>query len=199
MSLGHFVFAFILALFVHISSPVYAESSRSDDKHVVAIQSILTEIRDSLIRVQKTLRKEKYPPLKSVTLTLQTTATRQAGGKIKLWVVTLGKKLEKQYSQELTIRLKPPHPNSPSNVGVNEITASLESAIVSAVEGAKNAGNKDLPLEFTGLDINIAFTVRNEATGGASFQFIPISAELSGEISDGAIQRLRIEFGELTK
>lgn len=197
MTYKHGIYVVILGLFANINCPVYGEPPRSDDRQVVAIQSVITEIRDALIRVQKTLRNEKYPPLKAVTLTLQTTAARQVGGKIKLFVITLGKKLDKQYSQELAIQLTPPHPNSPSNVGVNEITASLETAIVSAVEGAKSAGNRELPLQFTGLEVNIAFSVKNDSAGGATFQLIPISADLSAEISNGAVQRLRITFGDL--
>jgi len=183
-----------LLLSVAIASP---QANALEPGRAVAIQTVLTAVRDALIGVQKTLRRDDYPPLTAVTLTLQTTVAKQVGGGIKLWVVALGAKAEKSELQEITIQLTPPSPNSPRNLTDENLTSALESAIVSAVEGAQNAGSPGLPLAFTGLQVSISFVVKSNAGGGAKIEILPISADLSGEISDSATQNIKVVFGAL--
>lgn len=183
-----------LALWGTIAAP---QAKALEPSHAVAIQTVLTSVRDALIGVQKTLRRDDYPPLTAVTLTLQTAAAKQAGGEIKLWVVALGGKAEKSELQEITIQLTPPSPNSPRNAAEESLTSALESAIVSAVEGAQNAGSPGLPLAFTGLKVSISFVVKSNAGGGAKLEILPISADLSGEISVSSTQNIKVVFGAL--
>ena len=183
-----------LALWGTIAAP---QAKALEPSHAVAIQTVLTSVRDALIGVQKTLRRDDYPPLTAVTLTLQTAAAKQAGGEIKLWVVALGGKAEKSELQEITIQLTPPSPNSPRNAAEESLTSALESAIVSAVEGAQNAGSPGLPLAFTGLQVSISFVVKSNAGGGAKLEILPISADLSGEISVSSTQNIKVVFGAL--
>jgi Trypsin-co-occurring domain 2 len=183
-----------LSLSVAIASP---EAKALEAGRVIAIQTVLTTVRDALIGVQKTLRHDNYPPLSVVTLTLQTTVAKQAGGEVKLWVVVLGGKAEKQELQEIVIQLTPPSPNNPRNVVEESLTSALESAIVSPVEGAQNAGSPRLPLTFTGLQVSISFVVKSSGGGGAKIEILPISADLSGEISESSIQNKKVVFGAL--
>jgi hypothetical protein len=132
-----------------------------------------------------------------VTLTLQAAVAKQAGGEIKLWVVALGGKAEKSELQEITIQLTPPSPNTPRNAAEDSLTSALESAIVSAVEGAQNAGSPGLPLAFTGLQVSISFVVKSNAGGGAKIEILPISADLSGETSASSTQNIKVVFGAL--
>jgi len=183
-----------VALWGAIAAP---EAKALEPNRAVAIQTVLTSVRDALIGVQKALRRDDYPPLTAVTLTLQTAAAKQAGGEIKLWVVALGGKAEKSELQEITIQLTPPSPNSPRNVAEESLTSALESAIVSAVEGAQNAGSPGLPLAFTGLQVSISFVVKSNAGGGAKIEILPISADLSGETSVSSTQNIKVVFGTL--
>jgi len=183
-----------VALWGAIAAP---EAKALEPNRAVAIQTVLTSVRDALIGVQKALRRDDYPPLTAVTLTLQTAAAKQAGGEIKLWVVALGGKAEKSELQEITIQLTPPSPNSPRNVAEESLTSALESAIVSAVEGAQNAGSPGLPLAFTGLQVSISFAVKSNAGGGAKIEILPISADLSGETSASSTQNIKVVFGTL--
>ena len=183
-----------LSLSTAITGP---EAKALEPGRAVAIQTVLTAVREALIGVQKTLHHDNYPPLSAVTLTLQTTVAKQAGGEIKLWVVTLGGKTEKSELQEIVIQLTPPSPNSPRNAAEESLTSALESAIVSAVEGAQNAGSSELPLAFTGLQVTISFVVKSNAGGGAKIEILPISADLSGEISDSSTQKIKVVFGAL--
>ena len=171
------------------------EAPLPDDEQVVAIQTVLGEVREALVGVQKTLSRNSYPPLTSVTLTLQTTVAKQAGGQIKLLVITLGKKWEKGTSQEVVIQLTPPSPSSPRSAAGESLTAALESTIVSAVEGVQNAGTPELPLQFSGLQASISFVVKKGTSGGVRIELLPISADFSGDISTTAVQNIKVVFG----
>ncbi len=184
-----------LLLFALASRADSPEAPLPDDEQVVAIQTVLGEVREALIGVQKTLSRDNYPLLTSVTLTLQTTVAKQVGGQIKLWVITIGKKWEKAKSQELVIQLTPPSPNSPRSAAAESLTAALESTIVSAVEGAQNAGTQELPLKFTGLQASISFAVRKGTSAGARIELLPISADFSGDIATTAVQNIKVVFG----
>src|SRR5215470_3648049 len=173
------------------------EANALEPGRSVAIQTVLATVRDALIGVQNTLQHDNYPPLSAVTLTLQTTAVKQTGGQIKLLVVSLGGKAEKSELQEIIIQLTPPSPNSSRNAAEESLTSALESAIVSAVQGAQNAGSPGLPLAFTGLQVSISFVVKSNAGGGAKIEILPISADLSGEISDSSTQNIKVVFGAL--
>jgi hypothetical protein len=183
-----------VALWGAIAAP---QAKALEPSRAVAIQTVLTSVRDALIGVQKTLHHDDYPPLTAVTLILQTAAAKQAGGEIKLWVVALGGKVEKSELQEITIQLTPPSPNSPRSVAEDSLTSALESAIVSAVQGAQNAGSPGLPLAFTGLQVSISFVVKSNAGGGAKIEILPISADLSGETSASSTQNIKVVFGAL--
>jgi hypothetical protein len=184
-----------LLLFTLTSRAQSAEAPLADDEQVVAIQTVLGEVREALIGIQRTLSQDNYPLLTSVTLTLQTTVAKQVGGQIKLWVITLGKKWEKAKSQEVVIQLTPPSPSSPRTVAGESLTAALESTIVSAVEGVQNAGTPELPLKFTGLQASISFAVKKGTSGGARIELLPISADFSGDLSTTAVQNIKVVFG----
>ena len=186
----------LFTLTIRAESP---EVPLADDEQVVAIQTVLGEVREALIGIQRTLSHDNHPLLTSGTLTLQTTVAKQVGGQIKLWVITLGKKWEKAKSQEVVIQLTPPSPNSPRNVAGESLTAALESTIVSAVEGAQNAGTQELPLKFTGLQASISFAVKKGTSGGAKIELLPISADFSGDIATTAVQNIRVVFGAVKR
>jgi len=195
MAIGRTAPLLCLLLFTLASRAESPEAPLPDDEQVVAIQTVLAEVREALIGIQKTLSRDNYPLLTSVTLTLQTTAAKQVGGQIKLWVITLGKKWEKGKSQEVVIQLTPPSPNSPRSVAGESLTAALESTIVSAVEGVQNVGTQELPLKFTGLQASISFAVKKGTSGGAKIELLPISADFSGDISTTAVQNITVVFG----
>jgi hypothetical protein len=182
-------------LLLKAASLMAAPEVVADDDQVVAIQTVLGQVRDALVGIQTTLSRDNYPLLASVTLTLQTTVAKEVGGQLKLWVITIGKKWEKSKSQEVVIQLTPPSPSSPRSPRTENLTAALESTIVSAVEGAQNAGTQESPLTLTGLQASISFAVKKGAGGGAAVELIPVGADFSGDISTTAVQNIRVVFG----
>jgi len=188
--------ALVLSLYASLVAVTQGVQA-AEDGQAVAIQTVLTAVRDALIGVQKRVPRENYPPLTAVTLTLQTEVIKEGGGQIRLLVVTLGGKAEKEDTQEIVIQLTPPSPYSPRNAAAESVTSGLENAIMSAVDGAQSAGSQELPLAFTGLQVTISFIVKSSGGGGGKIEILPISADLSGEVSKRSIQRIKVVFGAL--
>jgi hypothetical protein len=172
----------------------------ANDKDVIAIHAVIGEIRDALIRVQKQLSGKQLPPLASVDLTLKTVVQKEVDGTIKLWIITLGAKREKDQTQEVGIHLTPPSKDNPTKVGAASLTDALERAIVSAAEGAQQSGTSEYPLLFSGLTVSIEFAVQNTGNAGASIPIItPITVDLSGKVSKNATQTIKIVFQDPKK
>jgi hypothetical protein len=176
------------------------QAATSADKDVVAIQVVIGQIRDALVGVQKQLKGKQLPPLASVDLTLKTVVEKDAGGTIKLWILSFGVKREKDQTQEVTIHLTPPSPDNPRKVGAASLTDALESAIVSAAEGAQQSGTQEYPLLFSGLTVSIDFTVKTTGNAKVSIPIItPITADISGQVAKNATQTIKIVFQDPKK
>jgi hypothetical protein len=170
------------------------------DKDVVAIQAVIGQIRDALVRVQKDLKGKQLPPLASVDLTLKAVVEKDAGGTFKLWILSFGVKREKDQTQSVSIHLTPPSPDNPTKVGAASLTEALESAIVSAAEGAQQSGTSEYPLLFSGLTVELEFTVKTTGNGKVSIPIItPITAELSGQVAKNATQTIKVVFEDPKK
>jgi hypothetical protein len=181
-------------------SPAQGAEAATSDKDVVAIQAVLGEIRDALVRVQQQLKGKQLPPLTSIDLTLKTVVEKDAGGTFKLWIISFGVKREKDQTQTVAIHLTPPSPENPTKVGAASLTDALESAIVSAAEGAQESGTSQYPLLFSGLTVDLDFTVKTTGNGGVSVPVItPITVDLSGQVDKNATQSIKVVFGDATK
>jgi hypothetical protein len=176
-----------------------ATNPPSVDKNAVAIEAVIKQIADALDHVEAKRKELQIPKFKSVDLTLQTVGDKQAGGKIKLWVISIGATHEYKQTQELVIHLTPPTGKGPSNVGAVNLTEALESTIISAAQGAQNAGTKDYPLSFSGLTVTLAFVVQNELSGGVTIPIItPVTVDLSGKLDKTNTQTLKVVFDDST-
>jgi Trypsin-co-occurring domain 2 len=177
-----------------------ATTNTQADQGIVTIQSVIAQIRDALTRTQKELRGKQLPPLASVDLTLKTVVEKDAGGTLTLWIISFGVKREKDQTQTVTIHLTPPSPDNPTKVGAGDLTSALDSAIVSAAEGAQQSGTSEYPLLFSGLTVEIEFTVKTTGNGKVSIPIItPITADISGQVAKNATQTIKIVFQDPKK
>jgi hypothetical protein len=161
----------------------------------VAIEAVIDQVKQALADVQNQLSSADLPPLNTVTLTLQTVAAKQDGVSVKLWVISLGGKWEKDSTQEITIVLTPPRPGGARNVSTENLTKSLEEAIVSAAQGLKKAGRSPNALILKSLDVTLSFTVKTGVNGDANVQILPLGPDLSGALNKTAVQTLKLSFG----
>ena len=192
------LFLFLAPVLMGASNPPQAVADQ--DKGVVALEAVISQVRQALIGAQKQLAQDGLPPLASIDLTLKSVVQKQAGGTFKLWIISFGVSRENDQTQTVTIQLTPPSGKEPTKVGAVDLTAELQSVIVSAAKGAQNSGTADYPLQFSGLTVELDFTVQMTGNAGAQIpQIIPISADLSGKVAKNATQTVKVVFGKPTK
>jgi hypothetical protein len=173
------------------------KSSDSPGQNAVAIEAVINQVAQALSHVEAQRKDLQIPKFKSLDLTLQAVAEKQIGGKIKLWVITLGATHDYKQTQEVVVHLSPPSPQAPQKVGAVNVTEALESTIISAALGAQHAGSTDYPLKFSGLTVTLAFVVQNEINGGITVPIItPVTVDLSGKVSKSGTQTLKIVFDD---
>jgi hypothetical protein len=181
--------------------PSAAQSSAQPSGQEVLVDQLLSEVQLALAKVQQELKSDDMPPLESVTLDLTAEAKKDAGGKINLFIVSFGKKWEKDLSQEIEVTLKPPGPNLPLKVGKGpSVSDELQAAILSAARGVQKArGDKQVPLVTSAVKVVLTFVVKGDTSGGIKFTIAPVTIDLSGELADSATQKITVNFGNPDK
>ncbi|HEV2102010.1 MAG TPA: trypco2 family protein [Candidatus Acidoferrum sp.] len=162
----------------------------------ILISKLITQIQIGMAKAQKQLSDKKIPKLKSVTLDLSTEAKISAGGKINLYIFSFGKKWERDRSHEIEVTLKPPSPTQGLKVAAGpSISDQLSDAIVSAASGIQVARqNQEVPLEASGLKVVLNFVVKGDTSGGANFQILPVTVDLSGDLANSAVQKITVLY-----
>lgn len=191
----HSMWVASLALSIFLSSvPLYAQAQTGTPG--VLIDQLVQQIQIGLAKVQKDLTAQGLPPLDSVTLDLQTEAKRQVGAKINLYVISFGKKWERDRSQEVEITLQPPSPSLPLHAAAApSIADELVGAIESAAMGTEKAkANQEVPLRVTGLKAILNFVVQADTSGGLNFKISPITVDFSGDLANSAIQKITVLY-----
>jgi len=194
-------FALLLASLVSIGTVSVAGQATAvipPNAQVSSIEAVVSQVKQALAAVQTNLANTGLPPLKQVKLTLQTVATKKGGVTLKLWVINIGGTYEKDKTQQIDIILTPPAPGAPKQVGAVSLTQELEDAIFSAAQGVKNAGTGPSPLNFSSLDVQLSFTVKGDASGGAAIAIVPITLDFTGDLSKTAVQTLTVSFAAPT-
>ena len=141
------------------------------------------------------LAKNQLPPLKSVKLTLQTVATGKVGGKISFWVITIGRSLQKEASQEVVLELVPPKAGNPANISSESFTKALEDSILDAAQGIQGADEGTIPLKLNSLAVTLGFTVTAEGTAGAKLTLAPVTLDISGQKDKKVVHKLEVSYG----
>lgn len=186
---------FVVCHLLFATSASLAKSPPAVPHDGVEIQSILTEVQRALETSSKEVKDLGMPPLESVTLTLQATATSETGGKIKLWILSFGHSVKHETVQELTLILAPPDPNKPKNVATPpSLAAQLVDAIIGAARGVQNARRGDPPLELRAFEVTLSFLVARDTSGGADFTIQPVTAGLTGDLKNSALHKLKLVF-----
>jgi Trypsin-co-occurring domain 2 len=183
----------VVLLLTFMQGKTPAQQSNGQD---ILIDELIHQIQLGLANAQKDLAEEKMPTLNSVTLDLVTEAKVSAGGKINLYIVSFGTKWERDRSQEVEITLKPPSPTAPRPVGKQPaVSDQVMNAIVSAGRGVHAAStNKDVPLVATGIKVVINFVVKTDTSGGLKFTIAPVTADLSGDLANSAVQKITVLY-----
>jgi len=162
------------------------------DQDVVAIQDVVKQIKQALAEAQSKLKTQNVFRIKTVTLTLQTVATKQIGGTFKLWIITFGHQVQKETTQQIVVQLG--RPATPAAALQATIDEELVNAIVTASQGVKNSDVGPFPLQPQKLTIELSFVITRDTTAGGSFSVTPVSLDLKGDFKNQATHKMSLEF-----
>jgi hypothetical protein len=154
----------------------------------VLVDSLLRDIRDTLIRVRTGT--EGNLALRHAKVNLSTVFTTSASGELSLWVVSIGSSISRSATQTLKITLQPPEAGD--DLPVAATADALAVAIIEAYEAVRSAELSDPPLRLRELEAAVRFVV--EGSGGVQFKILPVTADLSGRISSGSVHEILLVF-----
>jgi hypothetical protein len=133
------------------------------------------------------------PPLKSVTVKLQTIAARSVGGEVHVLVFSAGSSVSKESASTLEIDLSPPERVERRLVPA-ELKDALARSIVAARAAAAHAGRGEPPLNVRGVKVEIRFSVAVDGAAGGSVRLVPAGLDLSGKISRESVHTVSLVF-----
>jgi hypothetical protein len=138
-----------------------------------------------------------FPLLESVTLKLQTEASKSVGGEIAVYVFAIGSRYTAETASTLELTLKPAETRpAPGLRPPGELKEALARAIHLAKVGAAKAAGGTPPLRMTGVEIDLKFAVEVSGTAGAKVALVPIGGEAGGKLNRNQVHSIKLVFGD---
>jgi len=160
----------------------------------VRLESVIDSVREALNEAQ-TNNVPGFPPLKSVTIKLQTIASRSAGGQVQFLVFSLGTRYASDASSTVQLEMVPPKTREAESLIGPDLKGALAQAINLAKAGVLKASNGSPPLAMRNIAIDFKFTVETQGSGGAAVTVAPLGLEASGRISREKVHTVSLVFG----
>jgi len=160
------------------------------------LDSVINSVREALNEAQ-TNNVPGFPPLKSVTIKLQTIASRSAGGQVQFLVFSLGTRYTSNAASTVELEMVPPKTREvESLMAVPDLKEALAQAINLAKAGVMKASKGSPPLVMKNISIDLKFAVEAQASGGATVTLVPVGIEGSGRISREKVHTVSLVFGQ---
>ena len=163
------------------------------------LSAVMSAIRDAITEAEAH-PVPGFPDLKTLNLEMQTIATRAVDAKVKIWVITLGTKLEAEETSSIILKMAPPKVSPKSELTNAEqlndgrIKDALARAIAVAKLGYKEA-NQGNPKYDAAVEIRLKFTIKFEGSAGAKFDILPIGFEAGLKVGRQKIHTVHLMFG----
>ena len=136
-----------------------------------------------------------FPELKSVTVKLQTEASREANGGIALYVFAIGSRYSAESTSTLELKMTPPQTRPRASLSPGDLREALARAIHLAKIGVLKAAGGNPPFVMKEIEIDLKFAVEREGSAGAKVTLVPLGAELGGKLSKNQVQTVTLVFG----
>jgi NTP-dependent ternary system trypsin peptidase co-occuring protein len=160
------------------------------------LEAVIDAVREALNEAQSN-NVPGFPPLKSVTIKLQTAASRAAGGQIQFLVFTLGTKYSSETASTLELEMEPPPTKSIETIAPGAaVKEALAQALNLAKVGVLRASGGKPPLVMKNISIDLKFTVEVSGSAGASVTLAPLGIEGTGKISREKVHTVSLVFGK---
>jgi NTP-dependent ternary system trypsin peptidase co-occuring protein len=166
-------------------------SKRSDDG--AELSAVMASIREAIVEAQ-THDVPGFPPLKSITLKLQTTVSRSAGGEVRYLVFSIGATSGVDTASTLELEMRPPPSRTETLLPAASLKETLAKAIHLAKVGVLEASKGDSPLVMKKIEIDLKFAVQVEGSAGGGVKLLPLGIEGTGQISKEKVQSVSLSF-----
>jgi len=159
------------------------------------LEAVIDSVREALNEAQ-TNNVSGFPPLKSVTIKLQTAASRSAGGQVEFLVFALGAKYSADEASTLEMQMEPPPTKTTESLTAGpNVKEALAQAINLAKVGVLKASKGKPPLVMKNISIDLKFTVQVSGSGGADVTLVPLGIGGTGRISREKVHTVSLVFG----
>jgi hypothetical protein len=140
-----------------------------------------------------------FPRLKSVTISVNTTVSKNLGGKLTLYVFNVGAAGTIDNTASLTFQLKPPPPPAPGFKPQAVNPEDIKNALVRQIQAAKlgfvATTNASSLLKTNDVQMEIGFAVTKEISGGVDTgKILPIGIGVSGKYSSKSANSIKLDF-----
>jgi hypothetical protein len=160
------------------------------------LEAVIDSVRESLNEAQAN-NVPGFPPLKSVTIKLQTVASRSAGGQVQFLVFSLGTRYTSDAASTVELEMVAPKTSEKESVAAGaDLKEALAQAINLAKAGVLKASKGSPPLVMKKIAIDLKFAVEIQGSGGAAVTLVPIGIEGSGKISREKVHTVSLVFGQ---
>ncbi len=169
-----------------------AATSGNDGAQLTAV---IDAIREAIVEAE-THDVGGLPALKAISLKLQTTVSRSAGGEVRYLVVAVRGGASSDTTSTLELEMKPPAiPKTRTLLPEETLKDALAQAIRLAKIGAARAAKGEPPLPMKSVTIELKFTVAVEGSVGATVQLLPLGLGATANISRQRVHSVRLDFG----
>lgn len=170
-------------------------ASPTTDRDGAELTAVMASIREALVEAQ-THDVPGFPPLKSITLKLQTTVSRSAGGEVRYLVFSVGSTSTADTASTLVLEMRPPVPRAMETIlPAASLKETLAKAIHLAKIGVIEASKGDSPLVMRKIDIDLKFGIQVEGSAGGGVKLLPLGIEGTGQISKEKVHSVSLTFG----
>ena len=156
------------------------------------LESVIDAVKAALLEAESS-ETPGLPPLKSVSVKLQASAARSAGGELRLFVFSAGSSVSTQEVSTIEIELVPP--GTGRNLITTEVRDALARAIVAARSAAAHAARGEPPMSVKTVNVDLRFAVSVDGSAGGSVRLVPAGLDISGKISRDSVHTVSLVFG----
>ncbi len=157
-----------------------------------AFEAVIDAVKAALVEAESS-DTPGLPPLKSVSVKLQTGLSRGAGGELHLFVFSAGSSVSKDTTSTVEVELQPPG-RGRRTLLPGEVREALARAIVLARAGAARASQGEPPLAVKAVNLDLRFSVSVDGSAGGSVRLTPVGLEASGKISRETVHTISLTF-----
>jgi len=170
-----------------------AAGSKPDDG--AELTAVIDAIREAIVEAE-THDVGGLPALKAISVQLQTTVSRSAGGEVRYLVAAIRGGASSDTTSTLQLDMKPPEiPKTLTLLPKETLKDALAQAIHLAKIGVARAAKGEPPLPMKSVTIELKFAVAVEGSAGASVQLLPLGLGATAKISRQRVHTVSLKFG----